>query len=391
MNFLRTLIVGGLVAAVPLRAVYAPIPAQEQPNDLTIAVRGGVTYDTNLFGASTGAIESLVWEFAPRISYNASPSERTFLATSYGLTLNYFDKRPGEKLLDSHDLMVRVAHQFAQKTTLDITDVLMISRNPEALLAGLPLNSDQSFNRNQLDARFDTPLSGKIGGALKARSVYYSYRNATLGRSLDRIENLYGGSLDYAVLPELKAVAEYRHQDVFYRKLGEVKNKHSDFVMAGIDYAAARKLTVSGRLGHEWRERAAERDTTAPYAEFSMKYDYAEASFIAAGYGYTLEETSDTLRFTDSRVHRFFVNAQHRVTGLITASGSFGYEPAELQGRVGQADVDEDTVRVGVALSYLPTKNWILSATYDYDRVDSDDAVRDLERERTGLNATYTF
>lgn len=391
MKFLRLLLVSCLIAAAPSRAVYAPIPAQEQPNDLTLSVRGGVTYDTNLFGAATGAIESVVWELAPRVSYNASPTERTFLAASYGLTLNYFDNRPGDKLLDSHDLMLRLAHQFSQKTTFDVTDVLMVSRNPESLLAGVPLNTDQSFNRNQLDGRFDTALGNKVGATIKARSIYYEYRNATLGRSLDRIENLYGASLDYAFLPELKVVGEYRHQDVFYHKLGETKNKHSDFLMAGVDYQVARKLSVSGRFGHEWRERAAERDTTSPYAELSLKHDYAEASFLAAGYGYTLEETSDTARFTDTKVHRLFVNLQHRITALITGSLSLGYEPSELQGRRGQPDVEEDTTRAGVALSYLPTKNWILSASYDYDRVKSGDAPRNLRRERTGVNASYSF
>ena len=391
MIFPRLLIALSLIAAVPLRAVYAPIPAPEVVNDLTVSVKGGVTYDTNLFGAATGAIESLVWELAPRISYMGSPTQQTFLSASYGLTLNHFDNRPGERLLDSHDVLLRLAHQFSKTTTLDITEMLMISRNPESLLAGVPVNTDQSFNRNQVDGRFDTALTGKIGGTLKVRSVLYKYRNAGLGRSLDRIENLFGGSLDYAVLPELKAVAEYRHQDVYYRKLGETKNKKSDFLMAGFDYALARKMSITGRLGSEWREREAEADTTSPYAEFSLKYDYAEASFLAAGYGYALEETSDTARFNDTKVHRLFVNLQHRVTALITASGSIAYEPAELQGRRGQADVDEDSTRLGFALSYLPTKNWTISATFDYDDVASADPVRDMRRERTGVNATYSF
>lgn len=395
MKFLRVLMIGGIVSVSPVRAVYAPIPAQEQSNDFTVSLKGGVTYDTNLFGAATGAIDSLVWEFAPRVSYNASPTERTFLALSYGLTLNHFDERPGDKLLDSHDFLVRVAHQFTKTTTVDITDVFMVSRNPESLLPGLAtptvLSSDQSFNRNQLDGRFSTALSGKVGGTLKARSVLFQYRNDTLGRSLDRIENLFGGSLDYAVLPELKAVAEFRHQDVYYRKLGETKNKRSDFVMGGLDYDLARKLSASGRFGYEWRDRASERSTTSPYAEASLKYDYAPASYLAGGYGYTLEESSDTARFTDTKIHRLFLNLQHRVTALITASASVSFEPSELQGRRGQASIDEDTVRSGVALSYLPTKNWTISASYDFDRTDSDDAVRNLKRERVGVSAIYSY
>jgi hypothetical protein len=153
----------------------------------------------------------------------------------------------------------------------------------------------------------------------------------------------------------------------------------------------ARKLSLVGRLGGEWRERKTEGDTTAPYVEVSARYNYTEKSFLTAGYAYTLEETSDPGRFTDTKVHRVFANVQHAVTALIVASGSLTYEPATLQGRRGNADVDENNLRGGAALSYLPTKNWTLSAGCDYDRVRSDDPARKLRRQRVALSAIFTF
>lgn len=400
VSWLHTLILrrgfgaGLALAASSAFAVYAPVPEQEQGKDLTINVRAAASYDSNIFGAPPAdEIDSAVYTLAPRITYNASLTNQTFLSASYALTLDRFDKRPGDKLLDSHDLMVRVAHQFSKGTVLDIVESFMIARNPEALLPGLadPVNPDQSFQRNQLDGRFTRPITPKINATLKARTVYYEYRNDRLGRSLDRIENLFGVTGDYAVLPELKGVLEYRRQDVYYRKLGETKNKHSDYLMTGVDYEAARKLTLSGRAGAEFRRRASERDETVPYVELSGKYDYARGSFLVGGFSYSLEETSDTTRFTDTQVNRFFLNLQHALTAMLVASGSVTYEPSKLQGRRGIADVDEDTLRAGAALSYLPTKNWTISAHYDHDSVWSQDAPRDLRRERAGLSASYTF
>lgn len=385
------------MAASSARAVYAPIPEQEQGKDLTISVRGGLSYDSNIFGAAAGEVDSTIWTLAPRAVYNASVTDQTFLSASYALTLDRFDDRPGDKLLDSHDLSLRVAHAFSQSTTLDLNESFTVARNPESLLPGVAgatpttLNTDQSFKRNQLDGRLSTPLHPKLGATLKARSVYYDYRNAALGRSLDRIENLYGVAGDYAVLPEVKAIVEYRHQDIYYRKEGEFKNKRSDYLMAGVDYEVAQKVMLAGRLGTEWRKRIGERSASNPFIELSGKYDYAPQSFAVGGYVYTLEETSDTTRFTDSKVNRFFLNVQHSVSALIVASGSLSFEPSQLQGRRGVADVDEDTFRFGLALSYLPTKNWTVSASFDHDRVDSDDAVRDLRRDRFGVNAVYTF
>jgi hypothetical protein len=393
MKFSHVLFAGVLAAALPLRAVYAPIPEQEQGKDLTTSIRAGWSYDSNIFGGASDAISSNIWEVAPRIIYNASLDDQTFFSANYGLILDEIENRPGQKLLDSHDLTLRLAHAFSKTTTIDLNDVVMLSRNPESLLNGVPVNTDQSFTRNQADGRYETSLNPKVGIEVKARSVYTRYRNGELGRSLDRIENLYGLAGNYAVLPEVKAVSEYRHLDVYYRKLGEIKNKSSDYFMVGADYEAAKKLTLSTRFGAEWRQRSSESSTTAPYAELSGRYQYGEHSSVTGGYAYTLDEPSDTARFTDEKVNRLFINVEHSLTALIVASASVDYEPAVLQGRrsLGVPNLNETTNRLGGALTYLPTKNWTIAATYDYDHVNSDDPSRRVERHRVGLSASYTF
>lgn len=391
MNYLRFLLVCGLFGSAIARAVYAPIPEQEQAKDLTFTFALGVAHDSNIFGSATGKIASMVYEFSPKVAYSGSLTEQTFISLGYQLTIDHFDNRPGEKTLDSHTASARIAHAFSSATSLDVVDIFQAARNPESLLNGLPLNADQSFKRNELDGNFTTSLAPKIGATLKARTVYYNYRNPILQRSLNRIENLFGLTGDYVILPEVKAIGEYRHQDVYYSKLGDTKNKSSDFLMAGADYAVAKKLTTSGRVGAEWRRRSGAGSTTVPYAEFSGKFDYADGSFVAGGYTYSLEEASDTANFTDTKVNRFFVNVQHSITPLFVASGSFTFEASTLQGRLGVVNVGEATIRAGLALSYLPTKHWTISASVDEDHVKSDLASRDLSRNRVSLNAGYTF
>lgn len=379
------------MAALPALAVYAPIPEQQQGKDLTVSVRGGVAYDSNIFGAAFNEIDSAVFTLAPRIDYNASLTDQTFLSAGYGLTLDQFEQRPGDKLIDSHEATLRLAHAFSKVTTLDLNEAFSVVRNPESLLAGVPVNTDQSFTRNQFDGRFVTPATPKATVTVKARSIYYKYKNDTLGRNLDRNETLFGLAGDYAVVPEMKAVAEYRFQDVSYRRQGDLKDKTSNYLMAGLDYEVAQKTSVSARLGGERRSRDGERDASVPYAELSAKHEYAQKSFVSGGYIYTLEETSDTNRFTDAKVHRLFGNLQHAVTSLIVASGSLTYEPSTLQGRRGFPNVSETTTRAGVALTYLPTKNWSATASYDHDRVRSDDPSRRLSRDRVALGATFSF
>jgi hypothetical protein len=44
-----------------------------------------------------------------------------------------------------------------------------------------------------------------------------------------------------------------------------------------------------------------------------------------------------------------------------------------------------------VALTYLPAKNWKITASYDYDFVDSGLSFRGLNRTRLGVSSTVEF
>ncbi|MDB6095222.1 MAG: hypothetical protein JWM32_2784 [Verrucomicrobia bacterium] len=391
MNYVRVLIVGGLVAALPAWGVYAPIPEQEQGKEWTVTIRGDISHDDNIFGSQSGEISSTVYEVSPKVAFNASVTDQTFLSAYYQLTVDHYTNRPGDKTLDSHEFMARLAHAFSSATTLDVSDIYSIVKNPESLLSGIPINTDQSYKRNEFNGRFTTSVAPQFGITPKFRSVIYRYDNSSLASDLDRTENLFGLEGSYDVLPEMKAVIEYRHEDVSYRTGGSNKDKNTDFLIGGFDYSVAKKLTATGRLGYQWRHRDHERDTSTPYVETSLKYDYARGSYFSAGYVYTLEETSNVDLYTDVKVNRFFANVQHAITPLIVASASVTYEPSVLQGRRGLPNRDEDTTRVGLALSYLLDKNWVLIVHYDYDNVDSEDLSRGQNRTRFGAGATYAF
>ncbi|HYC72485.1 MAG TPA: hypothetical protein VEB66_14850 [Opitutaceae bacterium] len=382
------------LAALPslALAVYAPIPEQDQGKALTVRLGASVSHDSNIFGSPTNEIDSMVYSFTPSIAFNGSVTDQTFVSAGYDLRLDNFSDRPGDKTVDSHTFSGRVAHQFAPTTTVDVSDTYQIARNPESLLAGVPINTDQSFKSNQFNIRYSAALGQKTTTVVKYRNLMFDYDNPNLGASLDRVENLAGAEVSFAYLPETKLVGEYRYLDVAYDVGGAGKDKQSHYFMAGADYSPNQQVTVTGRLGLENRSREAESDTTAPYAELSLRYAYTEGSYVAAGYSYALEESSDTNRFTDTQVSRLFLNFEHKLTALVIATGSFTYEPAQLQGRRGiAADIDEDSSRVGLGLNWLPNKNWLVGASVDFDRVSSDDINREQDRTRVGVNARYSF
>jgi Putative beta-barrel porin 2 len=399
MRALRILLAGsslGFCAAA--RAVYAPIPEEEQGKDFSLSLMSGISYNTNIFGASSGAVGSFDFVVSPKIVFNASVSDQTFLSATFQPSLDYFPSRPGTKDLYSQVVNARVAHSFSKTSVLDMTDAFSYDQNPEALLNGLPVNTDQTLLSNQFDGRYSFAPMENLGMVLKTRSVYFDYINPLLSSELNRFENLYGMEFDYRLLPDVKIAGEYRHQDVDYQHDPDNNNKHSDFLMAGFDYNAGPQLTASVRVGAEYRHREGGLpDETTPYAELSLKYDYAKGSYVSVGYTYDIEETSDPIIFSDENVNKIFANIQHTFTPLIVGSASIDYEPATLNGlparngQPAQVNIKEDSTHGGVALTYLPAKNWRLVASYDYDLVDSDLSDRGLNRSRVGVSATVNF
>ena len=391
MKPIKLLLPGLLLSATFARAVYAPIPEQQAVDALTFEVRGGITSDSNIFADQTSKIESTVYTVSPKVLFNASLTDQTFLSTFYQLTIDHFSDRPTDSTLDSHQVMARLAHQFSSATTIDFNDTFTTQRNPQSLLAGQPINTDQSFKNNEINVVFSTSMTPRANLTLKGRMGTFRYDNAQLSANLDRAENLYGIAAGFEFLPELTLDGELRFQWIDYRTASSTKDKRSEFYLVGADYRVGETLTASGRAGYEDRKRDGAKGTSAPYLELTGSYDYAEGSRLTGGMVFTYEEASNVTLFTDTQAYNFFTNIQHAVTPLITASAAVNYEPSQLKGRVGVHNVDETTWRFGLALSYVPNQNLTLSATYDRDDVSSDDPSREFNRDRFGVSAIFRY
>jgi len=383
------------VLSLPLaRAFYAPIPVLEQGKPLTVYLGGSIYYDTNVFGAESGRVESMVYEVAPSFIFNAGVAQQTFVSLSYKLSIDYIPDRPGSKILPSHDLGARIAHTFSPDTELDVSDSYVISRNPESLLPGIGtvLSGDQSYRRNQLDARLNTTLTRRNGIIFKARVSSYDYDNLDLGHELNRNEFLGGVSLDHTVSPGLKISAEYRYQAIEYTTGGDTKNKFSHFLLFGAEDAINDRTAFTAKAGGEYRERSGDTNVFAPYVELGVKRDYGRGSFVSAGYSYSLEETSTIDLFDDMAVNRFFVNCEQAITPKLTGSVSVDWEPSILEGRRNiSPNRNEVNTRVGFALIYRLQDQLSFSATIDLDQINSDQPGRSLSRQRYGVSVKYAF
>ncbi|GAB5558761.1 MAG: hypothetical protein SynsKO_04080 [Synoicihabitans sp.] len=381
-----------LFAVSSARAVYAPIPEEELGKAFVVRLAGGVYHDSNIFGSATDERDSMVYRLAPSFSYNSSVTPQTFVSLGYRLSFERVEERPLNKDLISHVLNGRLAHSFSEDSILDITNNLSLIESPESLLPGLPLNTDQSFTSNQLDATYTNSFGERMGYSLKGRSLLFAYDLKSLAQQLDRHEFLLGASLDYSASEQTTILGEYRFQDVSYDTAGALKDKQSHFLLGGMDYNPSEKLSLSMRMGLEQRDRSGAPDDDAPRAEVISRYSYGEKSFISGGYIFAIEEVSNVVLYTDIEVHRFFVNVQHALGANTMGSLFYNVEPSTLLGRPGvTGDQDETTQRFGAALTFRPRPGLTLAGTLDLDATKSDDANRELDRTRVGFDITWAF
>jgi hypothetical protein len=152
--------------------------------------------------------------------------------------------------------------------------------------------------------------------------------------------------------------------------------------MAGLDYAVARSSPPAAGSVTSGVERDGAADTDAPYAELAAEIRLRAEVVPHRRFRHTLEErrmspASPTRRSTASLQRAACAHpADRRVRSRSPTN------PRPCRAARGQADVDGETTRVRGRLSYLPTKNWTVSATFDHDRVKSDDTSRGLRRAR---------
>lgn len=382
-----------LTAATTLLAVYAPIPSQEQGEALSGSIASGVYYDSNIFGSQDGRISSVVGQIAPHVDYNHSLSDQTFFSANYDLQVLIFENRPGsDDVLANNFLNARIDHTFSPTLFASISDNFSYTMNPEsAVIAGQPLQTDQSYFYNQVEAEALWNITEKWSLEGVFRNQFWFYDDNQLADELDRVQWATGAEVGYLFLPELTIVGEYRFEYDDYTDNSPPKSSFSNYFLAGADYNMTERFLVQARVGAEYRIRESNPDRTSPYGELTLLYLLTERSYVSGGLVYGIFETSDTSSFLDQENLDLNLNFEYFVFPKIALSGSLTYQYAQMNGRGFTPDANEYTYRAGVGVSYLITDNWAAWIDYDYDLVDSQVPGRNQVRNRVGGYVRYTF
>ncbi len=180
-------------------------------------------------------------------------------------------------------------------------------------------------------------------------------------------------------------------RNIGYDADGNLKDSDSSFFLFGADYQPSPTFLTNGRFGVQDRNRSIGTSNTNFYAEFTVLYQYLSDSFASFGVIYDTRETSVTLTFTDEKTFSIFANMQHAISPSLFISGSIYFDDAELQAQTAPLNITDQSLRLGIGVTYQPTQQLSLILSFDHDKTDSDDFFRQQDRSRVGFTVRYTF
>jgi hypothetical protein len=415
------------LGAVGLHAqpFYAPAPyltqmEMEKPWSVSVALRG--FYDDNYVRAPRGLErDSFGFELNPTASYRMM-MEQTFIGLSYSYSMRYYDDRDNNRADHSHQFDANLAHSFNDRFKLEVSDSFVISQEPTILEQGGPitgpllLRSDQDNIRNRGTIDLKIQATEKVGLGIGYSNLYFDYDMEGPGgysALLDRMEHLVHLDLRFQVYPNTFFLTGYQYGQVDHNSNDslalfgpfvdpEIRDSRSHYFYVGADHTFSDQLSASARLGAQYTDyHNLDQDEWGPYAEVNATYTYVPGSYVQLGIRHTRNQTDIAFASPDPSITGESVTLDqesttlygtwvHKITEKLVASVIGQYQHGEFNGGVFDNSNDEFYL-VGLHLAYSLNRHFSLETGYNYDRLDSDIAGREYDRNRVFIGARASF
>jgi Putative beta-barrel porin 2 len=424
----------GLVALGASGLYSAPIPGltEEGGKNWTASLTLRGFYDDNFNTVRSGPDkqDAFGFEVSPSIAAGFRFSPQTSLSLSYVYSFKYYDHKPLEsstKYDQSHIFNASLDHAFSERYKLNAHESFVIGQEPDVLRTGASMETFQRLSgdniRNDAGFNFDAQVTRLFGLGLGYDNSFWDY--AQHGRFiddfgnlipsasglLDRVENSVNIDSRWMILPETVAIFGYRFRDASYtaNEVIGVRNdatlvrsdnrnfrEHSLYV--GAEHTFRPDLTGAARVGASYvdyyNDPSGSGSGWTPYAVANLRYTYLPDSFLEIGLSQDVNATDIALatgtdRFTQSEESTVvYGKVSHHITPQLTGNllGQFQYSSV-----TGIADVTEKDYMVGINLAYQFAPHFSTEIGYNYDRLESDIAGRNFDRNRVYIGVTGSY
>ena len=403
------------MAVLAVGAAVAPsAPAQDKPWNVSASLRG--FYDDNYTTASGNLPKqhSFGFEVSPSVSYRLA-FDPTLITASYKYGMRYYEDRASRNVSSadhSHDLSLRLVHQFPERYRLEVSDNFVVSQEPGIQFGGVPFRSNGNNIRNVANGIFSSELNPTFGYDVSYNNTFYDYSSRgtdSYSALLDRVEHLAGLNTRWNVTESTTAVVGYQFGIVDMTSNDLISNpavpggfapassrdNTSHYGFVGADHFFTRQLKVSGRVGvqhTEYSEALPSRvSNLSPYVDANATWEYLSGSSLMLGVKHARNATDVSAGTLDAEITSIYGQWSHKLTPRLTTSLLGQFQMSSFnRGTFG--DKNENLLMAGVNFGYELIKNRLSTEVgYNFDRLDSDIGGRSYTRNRVyiGIRASY--
>jgi hypothetical protein len=313
--------------------------------------------------------------------------------------------------------MASLTHAFNERTSVSVRDSFVIGQEPDldpgyASWQRISGNNIRNYGSVKLDHQI-TPIIGMQVGYANSLFDYDDEFDGTItdlfpshSGLLDRIEHRLHLDGRWSLANNSIAILGYQFGNGCYTGdepiggglMSSARNYNSHYGYVGLEHTFRPDLTGSIRGGvrfTDYYNSPDDESTVSPYVQASLRYVYAQDSFVEAGVSHD-QSATDAFSIqgnsitTDADATRAYASVTHKITPDLTGSLTGTFQNNTYNG--GQRDGDsEQYYIINAALSYQFTPNLAGTFSYNYDHVESDVAGRGYDRNRVFLGAVFSY
>lgn len=404
------------MAVLAVGAAVAPsAPAQDKPWNVSASLRG--FYDDNYTTAAKPApkLHSFGFEVSPSVSYRLA-FDPTVITAGYKYGMRYFEDRASRNISSidqSHDLNLKLVHQFPERYRLEVSDNFVVSQEPtlDSGVNSLPFRSNGNNIRNVANGIFSGELNPTFGYDVSYGNTFYDYSakgTNSYSALLDRVEHLAGANLRWNATQSTTALVGYQFgivdmtsNDRIFKDRDHTlvapassRDNTSHYGFVGAEQLITRQLKATGRVGVQYTDYSnavPKTSNVSPYVDANATWEYLPGSTVMLGVKHARNATDVSTGTLDAESTAVYGQWSHKLTPQMTAS-LLGQFQSSAFNRGLDNNKAENLLMAGVNLSYEVIKNRLSTEVgYNFDRLDSDLTGRSYSRNRCyiGIRASY--
>lgn len=411
---------------------YSGLDASK-PWNVSLSLRG--FYDDNINTTHSNEKESFGFEISPSVKLHLSSPQTQFMA-GYTYAADYYDKRPAgdsSHFDHTHKFNLDLQHQFTQRYSISVSDSFVVAQQASLLYGDRAFSGTQRITgdniRNYGGINFDAQLTPLFGLEIGYNNSFFDYDDSgadvtavgpfvlnvspSHSGALDRLEHAAHLDTKWSITPSTVLFLGYRFSEADYTGdepvqatssggvyMSDVRNTRGHTGYIGVNHVFMPDLQGTVKVGATYSESyndPHDNTTVSPYVELSLSYTYLPESYFQLGFSHDRNANDRVGGSGDAFVHDtetslVYATLHHRITPKLfgTLTGTFQNSEMNASGTPLSGEVDR-YYRLNADLEYRFTQNFSMHGGYNYDKLDSNVAGVDFDRNQFYLGATVSY